>query len=93
MEICFAGRSTQRLSVQAATTGADYIADFMCTELKLIIEVDGITHQWEETIKRDEIRQKALESVGFTLLRFSDEEVLNNIQAVFNYLDDWIEKN
>jgi len=70
----------------------NYIADFMCMELKLIIEVDGITHQWEETIKKDEIRQKALESVGFTLLRFSDEEVLNNIQAVFNYLEDWIEK-
>jgi very-short-patch-repair endonuclease len=71
----------------------DYIADFMCIELKLIIEVDGITHQWEETIKKDEIRQKALETVGYTLLRFSDEEVLNNIQSVFNYLEDWIEKN
>ena len=70
----------------------NYIADFMCMELKLIIEVDGITHQWEETIKKDEIRQKALESVGFTLLRFNNEEVLNNIHAVFNYLEDWIEK-
>ncbi len=70
----------------------NYIADFMCMELKLIIEVDGITHQGVETIKIDEVRQKVLESVGFTLLRFSDEEVLNNIQAVFNYLEDWIEK-
>ena len=33
-----------------------YIADFMCKELKLIIEVDGITHQFEETIKYDKIR-------------------------------------
>lgn len=64
----------------------------MCMELKLIIEVDGITHQWEETIKKDEIKQKALESVGFTLLRFTDEEMLNNIQSVFNYLENWIEK-
>ena len=70
----------------------NYITDFMCMELKLIIEVDGITHQWKETIEKDKIRQKALESVGFTLLRFNDEEVLNNIQAVFNYLEDWIEK-
>lgn len=70
----------------------NYIADFLCKELKLIIEVDGITHQWEDAIKKDEIRQKALESAGFTVLRFSDEEVLNNIQAVFNYLEDWIEK-
>ena len=70
----------------------NYIADFMCKELMLIIEVDGITHYFEETIKKDEIRQKNLESAGFTVLRFSDEEVLNHIQAVHNYLEDWIEK-
>ena len=69
-----------------------YIADFMCMELMLIIEVDGITHHWEETIKKDEIRQKDLESAGFTVIRFSDEEVLNRIQVVYNYLEDWIEK-
>ena len=70
----------------------NYITDFMCKELMLIVEVDGITHYFEETIKKDEIRQKNLESAGFTVLRFSDEEVLNNIHAVFNYLEDWIEK-
>jgi very-short-patch-repair endonuclease len=32
----------------------NYIADFMCKELMLVIEVDGITHQWEEVIKNDE---------------------------------------
>jgi len=70
----------------------DYIADFMCKELMLIIEVDGLTHQWEETIKKDQIRQTALEVPGFTVLRFTDEEVLNNIQSVFSYIEDWIEK-
>ena len=70
----------------------NYIADFMCKELMLIIEVDGITHQWEDVIKNDEIRQKALETAGFTVLRFTDEEVLNNIQAVHSFLEDWIEK-
>ena len=70
----------------------DYIADFMCKELTLIIEVDGLTHRWEETIKKDQIRQRALEVAGFTVLRFTDEEVLNNIQSVFSYIEDWIEK-
>ena len=73
-------------------TVLNYIADFMCKELMLIIEVDGITHHSEEAIKKDETRQKALESAGFTVLRFSDEEVLNHIQAVHIYLEDWIEK-
>jgi very-short-patch-repair endonuclease len=57
----------------------NYIADFMCKELMLIIEVDGITHQWEETIKKDANRQRNLENAGFTVLRFRDEEVLNHI--------------
>jgi|SRR5688572_19141245 len=70
----------------------NYIADFMCMELMLIIEVDGITHHWEETIKKDEIRQKSLESAGFTVIRFTDEEVLNHIQGVCDFLGDWIEK-
>lgn len=70
----------------------NYIADFMCKELMLVIEVDGITHNFEEVIKNDERRQKALTTAGFTVLRFTDDEVLNNINAVYNYLEDWIEK-
>lgn len=69
-----------------------YIADFMCKELMLIIELDGITHQWQGALEKDDIRQKALESVGFTVLRFSDEQVLNNIQGVIGYREDWIDK-
>ena len=70
----------------------NYVVDFMCKELMLVIEVDGITHHFEEVIKNDKRRQKALEIAGFTVLRFTDDEVLNNINAVHNYLEDWIEK-
>ena len=70
----------------------NYIADFMCKELMLIIEVDGSIHQLEEIMKNDDIRQKALEESGFTVLRFTNEEVLTNIQWVHSYLKDWIEK-
>ena len=70
----------------------NYNADFMCKELMLVIEVDGITHHYEEVIKKDEKRQKALETAGFTVIRFTDDEVLNNISAVYNYLEDWIGK-
>jgi very-short-patch-repair endonuclease len=69
-----------------------YIADFMCKELMLIIEVDGSIHQVEEVMKNDAERQKALEEAGFTVLRFTNEEVLENINAVYSYLEDWIEK-
>lgn len=70
----------------------NYIADFMCKELMLIIEVDGITHQDEQVIENDKIRQTRLEVAGFTVLRFTDDEVLKNIKGVINSLEAWIEK-
>lgn len=60
----------------------NYIADFMCKELNLIIEVDGYTHTREEVAEKDIVRQKRLEEAGFTVLRFKDEEVLKNIKQV-----------
>ena len=71
----------------------NYIADFMCMELMLIIEADGISHQWEGATEKDAVRQKHLEEAGFTVLRFDDREILNNIGSVRDYLADWIEKN
>ena len=70
----------------------NYIADFMCKELMLIIEVDGSIHELEDVRKNDEQRQKVLEEAGFTVLRFTNYEVLTNIQWVHSYLEEWIEK-
>lgn len=70
----------------------NYIADFMCKPLMLIIEVDGSIHELEEVRKNDEQRQKALEEAGFTVLRFTNEEVLTNIVWVQSFLEEWIEK-
>lgn len=62
----------------------NYIADFMCTPLKLIIEVDGYTHLLVDVIEKDIIRQTELENAGFTVIRFKDEEVLKEIETVKN---------
>jgi very-short-patch-repair endonuclease len=59
-----------------------FIADFLCKELMLVIEVDGYTHQFEETIKKDKLKQEKLKNAGFVVLRFSDDDVLNNIENV-----------
>lgn len=68
----------------------NYIADFMSKELKLIIEVDGYSHQFktEEDIKRD----SGLMEKGFTVLRFSDEEVMKDLPNVQRTLEQWIER-
>lgn len=71
----------------------NYIADFMCKDLMLIIEVDGITHHDEKVIENDKRRQAELEQAGFTVLRFTDTEVLKGMTGVIAELEDWIEKH
>jgi very-short-patch-repair endonuclease len=71
----------------------NYIADFMCKELNLIIEIDGITHSYEEVTQKDQKRTVDLEGLGFTVLRFTDEEVLHHIENVQANIGDWIENN
>ncbi len=70
----------------------NYIADFMCKDLMLIIEVDGITHHDEEVQVKDKRRQTDLENAGFTVLRFTDNQVLKNMAGVIAELEEWIEK-
>lgn len=59
-----------------------YIADFACLPKKLIIEVDGVTHTYEGAAERDLIRQNELEKLGFTVIRFTDDEVLTATENV-----------
>jgi very-short-patch-repair endonuclease len=67
-----------------------YVVDFICLELKLIIEVDGESHNHPEIYENDLIRQRYLENLGFTVLRFTDEEVLKSINSITPILEDFI---
>ena len=68
----------------------DYIADFMCKPLKLIIEVDGKIHNDDMVAANDAIRQTRLEEAGFTVLRFSNAIVLQRIGEVRIQIEHWI---
>ncbi|MFZ6050940.1 endonuclease domain-containing protein [Halocola ammonii] len=69
-----------------------YIVDFMCPKLGLIIEVDGYSHSLEEIQKKDKVRQGSLEALGFTVIRFNDEDVLRDISHVRYVIQKWIEE-
>ena len=56
----------------------DFIVDFYCDELKLVIEIDGDVHDREEHAKRDAARDKRLSHLGYTVLRFFNSLVINN---------------
>jgi very-short-patch-repair endonuclease len=64
-----------------------YIADFFCKELMLIIEIDGITHDNNVSQAKDIKREECLAKAGFKIVRFTDEEVLNNIAGVISKLE------
>jgi very-short-patch-repair endonuclease len=68
----------------------DFILDFVCIELKLVVEIDGESHIGKE--EYDEYRQHILENLGFKVLRFSNEEVTGNGNIVESKLKNEIKK-
>jgi 5-methyltetrahydrofolate--homocysteine methyltransferase len=61
-----------------------YITDFVCLDKRLVIEIDGLIHQLPGNKESDEMRTHWLNSVGFKVIRFSNEEVLNNTDNVIS---------
>ncbi len=66
----------------------DFIVDFVCLKCRLIIEVDGKYHFTEEQIIKDRERTIYLESNGFTILRFTNEEIVANIDSVLETITE-----
>lgn len=64
----------------------NYIVDFYCYDLKLVIELDGYTHDFEEGQNRDFKKQQELEGVGLMVVHFTDKDVMENIEGVLAHL-------
>ena len=60
----------------------NYIVDFYCPKAKLIIELDGSQHYEPDYQEKDRLRDSELNSLGFTVMRFSNDEVYFEIEAV-----------
>jgi very-short-patch-repair endonuclease len=59
-----------------------YIADFVCHTARLVVELDGETHDFESRQKSDATRDRWFASEGFRVLRFTNDEVLGNLEGV-----------
>ena len=70
-----------------------YIVDFYCKVKCLVIEIDGHSHGFEEVYQKDILKQADLESMGLTVLRFSEGEVRNNIDSVLQTIEAFIKKD
>jgi very-short-patch-repair endonuclease len=54
----------------------------------LAIELDGYTHTFEEIADRDEKKEQKLRELGVRIIRFRDEDVMNNIEGVMKEIED-----
>ncbi len=68
----------------------NYIVDFFCKELNLAIEVDGITH--EEKFNEDKQKDQYLKKTGISIIRFTDDEVLHDLENVISTLEHFIHR-
>ena len=70
----------------------DYIVDFVCLEKMLVVEVDGEYHSTDEQKALDELRTEYLNSVDFSVVRFTNEQVINHINDVVAHIEELIYK-
>jgi very-short-patch-repair endonuclease len=68
----------------------NYILDFFCHELLLGIEVDGYSHEILEVYNKDIVKEKRMNELGITILRFSDFEVLRDMENVIRAIEFYI---
>lgn len=63
-----------------------YVADFLCRDLKLVVEVDGATHATEAESARDLARTGHLAALGYRVARFHNDEVINGMDEVLTLI-------
>lgn len=69
---------------------ANYIVDFFCKDLMLIIELDGTIHRFQKS--KDKKREEDLKAMGYNIIRFHNQEILKNIHNVRISLELYIKE-
>lgn len=68
----------------------EFIVDFYCRKLRLVIEIDGDSHDGRQGY--DKRRQQKLESLGCTVIRFYDHDVMKHLDGVLFKIEETIQK-
>ncbi len=75
----------------------NFIADFYCHQLKLVIEIDGISHEEAVVIENDKRKDYYFKTIGLNILRFTDDEVFGNWglveKRIRKYIEDYEKEN
>ena len=70
----------------------NYIVDFVCLKIKLIIEIDGGQHNETKQVEYDKNRTKFFESNGYKVIRFWNSDIYSNIEGVISELKRTIDE-
>jgi very-short-patch-repair endonuclease len=70
------------LAFRRQTPMGNYIADFVAHSCKLVIELDGESHDFEERLRHDAKRDEWFASRGYRVLRFTNDDVMKNLEGV-----------
>jgi len=71
----------------------NYVLDFYCHEVKMVVEADGSIHNEPEVVQYDNARTTRLSEAGIVVLRFTNEEIENNPAYVINTIESWLKPN
>ena len=69
----------------------NYIADFYCKELSLVVEIDGASHFSSEAYKKDQERDRQMQAIGLTIVRVLDSDVRKDANSVAGYIKEQCE--
>ena len=69
----------------------NYIVDFYCSKLHLVVKIDGNSYAHEETATKDQSRQKEIENLGIHFIRFDDLDIKHNMPSVLRTIEDHID--
>lgn len=83
------GRKLNDLKFRRQHSIHQFIADFYCHELKLVIELDGSIHQLSDVAQYDQYRETLIKELGLKVLRFSNDEVFKDINAVLSKIIEY----
>jgi len=71
----------------------NFIVDFICPSLKLVIELDGRQHHLPDVKKYDKLRTEELNKLGLHVMRFANSEIDSNFEGVCKSIQKWIDAN
>ena len=85
------GKQMRRYDFDRQRPIDNFIVDFYCKELQLAIEIDGESHYGNP--ERDKKKDKRLNELGVTVLRFDDMDVRHRLDKVLEKIENWIDEN